>query len=133
MATLFVPMTAKEVPFSNSALYVSVRVAPGSRLNETALDAQLGVRMALGATRADVRRLIIRSVTRPVTIGIVAGLATAWWLGKFLQAFVFEVDVRDPWTAGIVALILLATVVLGVSLPARRAANTDPSIVLRSQ
>lgn len=195
MATLFVPVTAKEVPFSNSALFVSVRVALGSRLDEAGLDGrldaalgpnqlpvtevstelgpylqkprfqailfgsvavigllvslaglyavaafdvarrgrELGVRMALGATRADVRSLIIKSVVRPVAVGIVAGMALAWWLAKFLQAFVFEVDARDPWTSGIVALTLLATVVLGVSLPARRAANTDPSIVLRSQ
>jgi putative ABC transport system permease protein len=94
---------------------------------------ELGVRMALGATRADVRRLIVRSVVRPVAVGIAAGIGAAWWLGRFLQAFVFEVDARDPWTSVLVSMVLLATAVLGVSLPARRAANTDPSIVLRAQ
>jgi putative ABC transport system permease protein len=195
MATLFLPVTAKEVPFNNSALYVSVRVAPGSQLDTAALDArldaalssnqlpvtavathliphlqkprfqailfgavagiglvlsliglyavaafdvarrrrELGVRMALGATKADVRGLVVTTLVRPVMLGIVAGIAAAWWLAKFLQAFIFEVDARDPWTSGLVALMLLATGLLGVSLPARRAANTDPSIVLRSQ
>jgi ABC-type antimicrobial peptide transport system permease subunit len=193
--TLFVPVTAKDVVFSNSALFVAVRMAPGVRLDEAALDArldaaiepdqlpvaevstelgphlqqprfqailfgsvaviglivslaglyavaafdvarrrrELGVRMALGATRADVRSLIVRSVVRPVSIGIVAGIGIAWWLAQFLQAFVFEIDARDPWTSGLVAVVLLVTVVIGVAIPARRAANTDPSIVLRSQ
>ncbi len=88
--------------------------------------------MALGATRADVRSLIIKSVVRPVAIGIVAGMGMAWWLATFLQAFVFEVDARDPWTSGIVAALLLGSALVAAWLPARRAARTDPAAVLRA-
>src|SRR5690606_3070010 len=93
---------------------------------------ELGVRLTLGATRDDVRGLILRGVVQPVIVGTVLGLAAAWWLAQFLQAFVFEVDARDPWTATLVAAMLVLTAVLAGWLPARRAARTDPAIVLRA-
>jgi putative ABC transport system permease protein len=93
---------------------------------------ELGVRMALGASTTDIRRLVIRDAVRPVLFGTAAGLAAAWWAGQFLQAFVFEIDARDPWTLGSIALVLVAAAVLATWLPANRAAQTDPTTVLRA-
>jgi hypothetical protein len=93
---------------------------------------ELGVRLSLGATASDIRRLVIRGALRPVVAGSAAGLVATWWAAQFLQAFVFEVDARDPWTYGLVALVLVATAVVAAWIPARRAARTDPSVVLRA-
>jgi ABC-type lipoprotein release transport system permease subunit len=79
-----------------------------------------------------VRAQILRTVVRPVIAGTAVGLAVAWWLGQFLQAFLVEVDARDPWTAVLVAGVLLVTALVAGVFPARRAARTDPAIVLRA-
>ena len=88
--------------------------------------------VSLGATAADLRRLVIGAALRPVAIGTAAGLIGAWWTARFLQAFVFEVDARSPWTFGAVALVLAVTAVLAAWRPAQRAATTDPTTVLRA-
>jgi ABC-type antimicrobial peptide transport system permease subunit len=93
---------------------------------------EMGVRLTLGATGRDLRRLVIRAAVSPVLIGSTIGLLVTWWAAQFLQAFLFEVDARDPWTYGLVALTLVATAVVAAWLPARRAARTDPAMVLRS-
>jgi putative ABC transport system permease protein len=93
---------------------------------------EIGVRMALGATRGDVVRLVIRQAAGPLVAGIVLGLGAAVALTRVLQAQLFGVGARDPLTlAG--AAVLLAGVGLAASLiPARRAASVDPSQALRS-
>jgi ABC-type antimicrobial peptide transport system permease subunit len=65
-------------------------------------------------------------------IGSVAGLLATWWAAQFLQAYLFEVDARDPVTYGLVALTLIVAAVVAAWLPARRAARTDPVTVLRA-
>jgi predicted permease len=93
---------------------------------------EMGVRLALGATGRDVGRLVLSTAVRPVLVGSAAGLVAAWWAGQFLQAFLVDVDARDPWTYALVALTLVATAVVAAWLPARRAARTDPAEVLRA-
>jgi predicted permease len=94
---------------------------------------EMGLRMALGATAADVRRLVIGGALRPVAIGIALGLAVAYWAARFAETLVHQTDVRDPWTLAVVSLVLLASAMLAAWLPARRAARTDPVTVLRAQ
>jgi putative ABC transport system permease protein len=194
VATLFIPVTAPEAPFSSSSLAMTVRMMPGHSLDAAGLDARLdeslgqntlrveavasrsrpqlqqprfqailfasvaviglllavtglyavaafdvarrrfevGVRLTLGATRTGVHALFLKGAVRPVIAGVLLGIAMAWWLARFLQAFVFEVDARDPWTLLLVAVVLLMTAVLAAWLPARRAARTDPATVLRA-
>jgi ABC-type antimicrobial peptide transport system permease subunit len=93
---------------------------------------EMGIRLALGATGRDLRQLIIGAALRPVAIGTVAGLMGAWWTARFLQAFVFDVDARNPWTYAVVALVLVGTAMLAAWRPAQRAAKTDPTTVLRA-
>ena len=93
---------------------------------------EMGIRLSLGATAADLRRLVLASALRPVVIGAAAGLIGAWWAAQFLQAFVFEVDGRSPITYVLVALVLIVTAVFAAWRPAQRAARTDPTTVLRS-
>jgi predicted permease len=93
---------------------------------------ELGVRASLGATAADIRRLVVRTALRPVLVGAAAGLVAAWWLGQFLQSFLVEVDARDPWTGVLVAGVLVTTAVVAVWRPARQAAAIDPAVTLRA-
>jgi ABC-type lipoprotein release transport system permease subunit len=92
---------------------------------------ELAVRLSLGATSADIRRLVVRDTVRPVVFGVVAGIVAAWWAAQFLEAFVLEVRLRDPWTYGLVVTVLITTAVLAAWAPARLAGRTDPSSVLR--
>jgi predicted permease len=93
---------------------------------------ETGIRLALGATRRDIRRDVIGAILRPVLFGSAVGLLAASWAAQFLQAYLLEVDARDPWTMAIVACTLLATAIVAAWLPARRAARTDPASVLRA-
>jgi predicted permease len=94
---------------------------------------ELGVRVSLGATAAEIRRLMIRDSLRPVLAGTVAGMAIAWWTATYAQSLVHRVDVRDPWTLAIVAGVLVVTAVLAAWIPASRAARVDPIVTLRAQ
>jgi ABC-type antimicrobial peptide transport system permease subunit len=93
---------------------------------------EMGVRLALGATARDIRHLVVGKAVRPVLAGAAAGLVVTWWAAQYLQSFLVGVDAREPWTFGIVALVLVATAVVAAWVPARRAAKTDPSSVLRA-
>jgi predicted permease len=94
--------------------------------------AEFGIRVALGATRGDLWRLLIRDTMRPAIIGVLFGLVVAYWASQFFQAFLYGMDARDPMTFGGVALLLLTVAAAAVWLPARRASRTDPAVVLRT-
>ncbi len=93
---------------------------------------EIGVRMALGATRRDVVLLIVRQSARPLAIGVVAGVIASIALTSVLQTQLFGVTPRDPLTLFVVA-VGLSCVALGASLiPAGRAAAIDPTQALRT-
>jgi hypothetical protein len=94
---------------------------------------ELGVRVALGASAVQIRRLMLSESLKPVAVGILAGLAIAYWAAEFAQALVHQVDARDPWTMAIVSAVLVVTAAGAAWLPARRAARVDPIVTLRAQ
>jgi ABC-type lipoprotein release transport system permease subunit len=61
-----------------------------------------------------------------------AELLLTWWGAHSLRAIIFDLDPREPWLFAVVALILIVTTIVAAWLPARRAARTDPAIVLRT-
>jgi putative ABC transport system permease protein len=95
--------------------------------------AEFGVRMALGAARGDILRLVLRDATRVLVAGVVLGVAGALAAGRLVESLLFDVSTRDPWLLGAaVAAVTLAA--LGASLvPARRAARLDPAVALREE
>jgi predicted permease len=94
---------------------------------------EIGVRMALGASRATVLRGVIRRGLGLVLPGIVVGLAGAWGVGRVLQSTLFEITGSDPATyLASVSLFSLAAF-LACLLPAHRAASVDPTLALRSE
>ncbi len=92
---------------------------------------EIGVRLALGAQPADVRRLVVRRALTDAGVGVAVGLVGALLTTRMLAALLFEVRPTDPATLGTAAVLLLATAVAASWLPARRAARLDPAIALR--
>jgi predicted permease len=92
---------------------------------------EIGVRMALGATRAAVVRLIVREGMRVVVVGVVVGLALAGLATQVLRPFLFGVNPLDVTTFAGMTAILAVSALVASFLPARRAANGDPMAALR--
>jgi predicted permease len=94
---------------------------------------EIGVRMALGAERADILKLAAGSGLGSVSIGLIAGLGLALGLTRYLEALLFEVQPTDPVTY-VVAVVLLALVgAIACYLPSRRATAVDPMQALRHE
>ena len=94
---------------------------------------EIGVRMALGATRRDVLRLVLSHALRTVAAGLVVGLAGAAGVTRVLQTFLFGVTPTDPLVFTAVTLLLLAVGLMAAWLPARRATRIDPWAALRAE
>lgn len=94
---------------------------------------EIGVRMALGASRSDVVRMVVRESLVPVGVGITIGWVAAQGLTRFLDKVLFGVSRNDPWTIAGAVLVLLAIATIAAALPARRASDVDPLIALRQE
>ncbi|HJS58650.1 MAG TPA: ABC transporter permease [Vicinamibacteria bacterium] len=94
---------------------------------------EIGVRMALGAGRGDVARIVVGGGVGLAVAGLTFGVVASLGLQRVVQSLLFEVEPGDPLTYASVALGLLLTALLAAALPAVRAARTDPAEVLRSE
>lgn len=92
---------------------------------------ELGVRMALGAQKKDVIRLVLSHGAVLISIGAVAGLGMAYLLTRAVSGMLFGVTATDPVTFSLVTLLLVLVTLLASFIPARRAAKVDPIIALR--
>jgi putative ABC transport system permease protein len=93
---------------------------------------ELGLRVALGASRADVVALTLRSGARMAGLGLLIGLAGSLGAAQLLRSFLFGVTPLDPPTLGAAAVLMATAATAACYLPARRAAEADPVAVLRS-
>lgn len=92
---------------------------------------EIGIRMALGATRQHVVRMILGQGVVLAVVGSIFGLAISFWLTRLIVKLLFEVKPTDLFTFGISTLVLLFAAVLASYLPARRATKVDPIQALR--
>ena len=94
---------------------------------------EMGIRMALGARRADILRLVLRQGLMLAAIGIAIGLGAALALTRLLGSLLYRVSVTDPLTFCAGAALFTAVALLASYIPARRATRVDPVIALRGE
>lgn len=92
---------------------------------------EIGIRMALGAQRHNVLKLVLSQGMVVTVIGISVGVAGAIWLTRILRSMLFGVSATDPVTFIAIALLLAAVAAIACYIPARRATKVDPLIALR--
>jgi putative ABC transport system permease protein len=92
---------------------------------------EIGVRMALGASRERILKMVLGSVARWTASGAVVGLLGAWFCTRLLQSLLFQVQAHDPLLLGLALTMLLVTAFVAAWIPARRASRVDPLVALR--
>jgi len=94
---------------------------------------EIGVRIALGASPAEIPFLLMRSGLAPVVVGVVLGMAAAWPVARLIRGFLFGVPPDDPVSVLGAPLLLLGAAGMAGCLAARRAARVDPIRALRAE
>ena len=118
--------------FAGMALFLAALGLYGVISYSVALRTQeIGIRMALGARRLEVLRMVVGQGMRLVAAGISVGLVVAFAFAEALSSQLFEVSAFDPVTLLAMVLVMAAVAVLASYIPARRAANVDPMVALR--
>ena len=125
MATVSAAMAIMALVLAGIGIYGITAAIVGQRTRE------IGVRLAIGADRRDVMRLLIGDSLRPVFVGCLVGIAIALLATRAIQGILFGVPPHDPLAFIGAATILIASAVAAVIVPARRAARVDPAFVLR--
>ena len=92
---------------------------------------EIGLRIAVGAARIDVVRLVLAEVLWMAGAGIVAGIPVSLLLVRLIRSQLFRVSISDPLTLSVVCLAVTGVALLAATLPARRAAKVDPMVALR--
>ena len=126
-ATMFAVFGALSLVIAAIGLYGVVTYDVSQRGHE------FGVRMALGAQRTDVLRLVLLDGVRLAAVGIALGALVALALSRFVAPLLFETSPRDPIVFGTVVLVLLTVAVTASLLPGRRATRVDPAEALRTE
>jgi putative ABC transport system permease protein len=94
---------------------------------------EIGIRMALGARQGDVLAMVVRHGAVLAGIGLAVGLGGALALSRLLSSLLFQVSPTDPPTFAGGTVVLTAVALLAATLPARRAARTNPMVALRNE
>jgi predicted permease len=126
-ATLLLAFGVLGLVLAAVGLYGVVAYAVSKRTRE------VGVRMAVGAGRGDVIRLVVREGMTLVAVGLAAGLAAALFGSRALKSLLYGVTATDPWTFAGVAALLAAVALAANLVPARRATRIDPVAALRCE
>ena len=94
---------------------------------------EIGIRLAIGASTADVKKQIIVQTLSLAAIGVTIGAVASWALARGMRTLLFEVTAGDPATFGVMLAILVGVALLAGYIPARRAAGIDPMTALRAE
>jgi putative ABC transport system permease protein len=94
---------------------------------------EIGVRMAIGAAAADIRRMVLAEGMLPVVIGMILGMAASFAVNRILQSQLVRVSPYDPATMAVTPVVLIVVAVLACQVPARRATRIEPVVALRHE
>jgi ABC-type antimicrobial peptide transport system permease subunit len=94
---------------------------------------EFGVRLALGADRTEILRMVLRQGAVMIAIGVAIGLGGSLMMGQVLRRFLFDIGPNDPWTLTAVSVVLGGTGAIACLLPAMRATRVSPLVALRSE
>jgi len=94
---------------------------------------EIGIRIALGAMKADILRLVVGQAMLLVAISLTIGLVAAFGATRLLRSLLYEVGIWDPLTFAAIVVLLALVAIFAAWFPARRAAKIDPIVALRSE
>jgi putative ABC transport system permease protein len=94
---------------------------------------EIGVRMALGATRVGILAMVLRNAAMLLSVGLAIGAVASWYASAAARTFLFRLQPADPRAFAAAATLLSIAAVIAAVLPARRAASVDPLVALRSE
>ncbi|MBI4660335.1 MAG: ABC transporter permease [Verrucomicrobia bacterium] len=126
-AGLLTAFTLLAVALAALGIYAVIAQAVGQRMQE------FGIRMALGAQRGDILRLVLREGMKLAGVGIAIGLVGAFGLARVIRTLLFGVSPADPLTFVTITLLLGLVALLACWFPARRATRVDPMVALRHE
>jgi hypothetical protein len=109
-----------------SGIYGTVALSMSHRTRE------MGIRLALGAAPAALRRAFVGAELRPVAVGGVLGVLAAWFAMPYMKVLLFSVEPHDPLSATAAVLTIATTAVIAATAPARRVSRIDPALTLRA-
>ena len=93
---------------------------------------EIGIRLALGAERSAVTRMVVAQGMKLALVGVVIGVASAYGLSRFISSLLFGVTALDPWTFVGIPLLLTTVALLATWIPAIRASRVNPIVALRT-
>ncbi|PYR72391.1 MAG: hypothetical protein DMF86_23890 [Acidobacteria bacterium] len=108
-------------------LYGLLAYSVARRVNE------IGVRMALGATRTDVTVMVLKSAFAVVCVGLIVGAPVALWSRRFASSVMEHLPLASSWAIAFAAAAMIAIALVAAYVPARRAATVDPMQALRQE
>jgi putative ABC transport system permease protein len=126
-ATMFTIFGALALLLAAVGLYGVIAYDVAQRMRE------MGVRVALGAQAADIRRLVLWQGIRVATVGVTLGVMVAFVTVRYLEKLLFDTPARDPLAFGAAVGTILLVAVLATLIPARRATRVDPVVALRTE
>jgi ABC-type antimicrobial peptide transport system permease subunit len=94
---------------------------------------EIGIRVALGAQHAALKRMLLGRILLPVLLGVAIGLGGAAASSRLIESLLFDVTTLDPATYALAALVLIATAAIAAYLPARRVVRIEPTQALRHE
>ena len=124
---LFLIFAAIALLLASVGLYAVIAHSVSQRTQE------IGIRMAIGATARDIRKLVFKQGMLPLGIGLAIGLAASFGVNRVLKAELVQVSPSDPITLFIASAVLILSATLGCLIPARRAMRVDPLVALRHE
>ena len=122
---LLAVFAALALVLASIGIYGVISYIAGQRAHE------IGLRMALGAQRSHVLKIVLGQGARLAFLGVVIGLAAAAGLTRLMTAILYGVSATDPLTFSAVAIVLTLVALVACYIPARRAVRIDPMVALR--